>query len=64
MTQQSYYWAYTLRKPQFKKAHVKKKKKKAHVPAMFTAEICTVDRTWKQSRCLLTNEWLKKLLYI
>ena len=55
MTQQSHYWAYTLRKPQFKKAHGR---------AMFIAEVFIIDRTWKQSRCLLTNEWLKKLWYV
>ena len=31
---------------------------------MFTAALFTVARTWKQSRCLLTDEWIKKLLYI
>ena len=24
----------------------------------------TIARTWKQSRCPLTNEWIKKLWYI
>jgi len=31
---------------------------------MFTAALFTVARTWKQSRCLLTDKWIKKLLYI
>ena len=31
---------------------------------IFTAALFTVARTWKQSRCLLTDEWIKKLLYI
>ena len=31
---------------------------------MFTAALFTVARTWKQSRCLLTDEWIKKLSYI
>ena len=31
---------------------------------MFTAAIFTVARTWKQLRCPLTDEWIKKLRYI
>ena len=31
---------------------------------MFTAELCTVAKTWKQPRCLSTDEWIKKLWYI
>ena len=31
---------------------------------MFTAELFTIDRTWKQPRCPLTDEWIKKLWYI
>ena len=27
---------------------------------MFTATIFTIARTWKQPRCLLTDEWIKK----
>ena len=29
------------------------------IPALFT-----IDRTWKQPRCPLTDEWIKKLWYI
>ena len=39
MTQQSHYWAYTLRKPQFKKTHG---------TPMFIAALFTIARTWKQ----------------
>ena len=39
MTQQSHYWAYTPRKPQFKKTHG---------TPMFTAALFTIARTWKQ----------------
>ena len=31
---------------------------------MFTAALFTIARTWKQPRCSLTDEWLKKLWYI
>ena len=31
---------------------------------MFTAALFTVSRTWKQPRCLLIDEWIKKLWYI
>ena len=28
---------------------------------MFIAALPTIDRTWKQSRCPSTDEWIKKL---
>ena len=31
---------------------------------MFTAALFTIGRTWKQCRCPLTDEWIKKLWYI
>ena len=31
---------------------------------MFIAALFTIARTWKQPRCLLTDEWIKKLCYI
>ena len=31
---------------------------------MFIAAQFTIARTWKQPRCLLTEEWIKKLWYI
>ena len=31
---------------------------------MFTAVLFTTARTWKQPRCPLTDEWIKKLWYI
>ena len=31
---------------------------------MFTAALFTIARTWKQPRCLSTDEWIKKLWYI
>ena len=31
---------------------------------MFIAALLIIARTWKQSRCLSTDEWIKKLWYI
>ena len=31
---------------------------------MFTAALLTIARTWKQPRCPLTDEWIKKLWFI
>ena len=31
---------------------------------VFTAALFTITRTWKQPRCPLTDEWIKKLWYI
>ena len=31
---------------------------------MFTAALFTIARTWKQPRCPLTDEWIKKWWYI
>ena len=31
---------------------------------MFTAALFSIARTWKQPRCPLTDEWMKKLWYI
>ena len=31
---------------------------------LFTAALFTISRTWKQPRCPLTGEWIKKMLYI
>ena len=30
----------------------------------FIAAVFTIARTWKQPRCPLTDEWIKKLWYI
>ena len=37
---------------------------KAHSTPMFVAALFTIARTWKQPRCPLTDEWIKKLWYI
>ena len=31
---------------------------------MFTTALFTIARTWKQCRCPLADEWIKKLCYI
>ena len=31
---------------------------------LFIAALFTIARTWKQSRCLSTDEWIKKLWYV
>ena len=31
---------------------------------MLIAALFTIARTWKQLRCPLTDEWIKKLCYI
>ena len=55
MTQQSHYWAYTLRKPELKETHV---------PQCVIAALFIIARTWKQPRCPSADEWIRKLWYI
>ena len=55
MSQQSHFWAYTLRKL---------KLKKTHITPIFTAALFTIARTWKKPRCPSTDEWIKKSWYI
>ena len=31
---------------------------------MFIAALFTIVRTWKQPKCPLTDEWIKKMWYI
>ena len=31
---------------------------------MFTAALFTIAKTWKQPKCLWTDEWIKKMWYI
>ena len=31
---------------------------------MFTAALFTIARSWKQPKCPLTDEWIKKMWYI
>ena len=39
----------------------KNKTEKDTCTSLFIAALCTTARTWKQSRCLLTDEWIEKL---
>ena len=55
MTQQSHYWPYILKKTLINK--------NTCMP-VFIKALFTIARTWKQSRCLLTDEWIKKKWYI
>ena len=32
--------------------------------SMFIVALITIDRTWKQPRCLSADEWIRKLWYI
>ena len=38
-------------------------RKSTYTP-MFTAALCTIAKTWKQPKCPLTDEWIKKMWYI
>ena len=31
---------------------------------VFTAALFTIAKTWKQPKCPLTNEWIRKMCYI
>ena len=31
---------------------------------VFTAALFTITKTWKQAKCPLTDEWIRKILYI
>ena len=31
---------------------------------MFTAALFTIAKAWKQPKCPLTDEWIKKMWYI
>ena len=31
---------------------------------MFIAAVITIDRAWKQPKCSLTDEWIKKIWHI
>ena len=54
MTQQSHFWAYTLRKSKLKETRV----------PVFTAAPFTIARTWKQPRSPLADKWIRKSWYI
>ena len=55
MTQQLHCLAYTLRETTIEKD--------TWTP-VFIAALFTIARTWKQPRCPLTVEWIKKVWYL
>ena len=55
MTQHSHSQAYTLRKSELKKDTC--------IP-LFSAALFTIAKTWKQPRCPLTDDWIKRSWYI
>ena len=55
MTQQSHSWTYTQRKTIIRKDIC--------MP-MFITALFTVAKTWKQPKCLSTEEWIKKMCCI
>ena len=55
MTQQSHYWAYTLRKTIIQKDTC---------TPMFIAALFTIARSWKQPKCPSTDEQIQKMWYI
>ena len=55
MTQQSHFWAYTLRKPDLKQTRA---------PPKFIAALFIIARTCKQPRCPSADKWIRKLWYL
>uniref|UniRef100_A0A8D0W959 DUF1725 domain-containing protein n=1 Tax=Sus scrofa TaxID=9823 RepID=A0A8D0W959_PIG len=37
---------------------------KRHMHCMFSAALFTITKTWKQPKCPLTDDWIKKIWYI
>jgi hypothetical protein len=35
-----------------------------HLHTMFIAVLFTIDKLWKQPRCLTTDEWIKKMWHL
>ena len=56
MTQQSHSWAYIQTKLSLKKTQA--------TTRMFTAALFIIARTWKQSKCPSTEDWIRKMWYI
>ena len=57
MTQQSHSWAYIYQEK------MKTLIQKDTCTPMFIAALFTIAKTWKQRKCLLTDEWIKKMWY-
>ena len=56
----TYDLAITLPSIYLEKAIIQKDK----CSSVFIAALFTIAKTWKQPKCLLTEEWIKKLWYI
>ena len=54
MIQQSHCWAYTE----------ETRRERDTCSPMFIAALFTIAKTWKQARCSLADEWIRKLWYI
>ena len=55
MTQQSHCWAYTPKETRIERDTC---------TPIFIAALFIIARTWKQLRCPLAEEWIRKLWYI
>ena len=55
MIQQSHSWAYIQTKPE---------SKKDTCTLMFIAALLTIAETWKQPKCPLTDESIRKMWYM
>ena len=58
MIQQFHFWDYP------KKMKTLTQKNICTPPTMFIAPLFTIANIWKQSKCLSTDEWIKKMWYI
>ena len=55
MTQQSHSWAYIWKKTFLKKDTC---------TCLFIAALFTIAKTWKQPKCPLTDDWIRKMWYM
>ena len=53
MIQQSHSWAYILTKLYSKR----------NIHPMFIAALFTIGKTWRQPKCLSTDDWIKEMEY-
>ena len=60
MTLQSHSWAYIQRKTWPEKIHAPQ----CSPQCMLIAAVFTTAKTWKQTKCPPTEEWIKKMWYI
>jgi hypothetical protein len=58
MIQQSYSWGYT------QKNECKSGYNNGTCTPMFITALFTIAKLWKQPRCPITDEWIKKMCYL